>query len=155
MAWNYTKLYTFSTLGNNIEWEHSHRHGFTRSDGKGTSARSLVWDILWKLQVPSKVKNFAWKALYRIIPGLSILANRHIPASAQFLVCSRGQEDIKHSMFTCAGAEQVQIALGLMQVIDKATCVDRSIEFYSAIGTSASAEQQVTCSFLLGHVGLK
>jgi hypothetical protein len=35
-----------------------------RGDGKGYSKANPVWDILWKLQIPNKVKIFFWKALH-------------------------------------------------------------------------------------------
>lgn len=94
-------------------------------DGQGTSGRNPAWEILWKLRVPSKVKIFAWKALHGILPGLAILANRHIPTRCQCPVCTKGAEDIKHLMFTCYQAKQVWRALGILYITEEATNIDK------------------------------
>ena len=72
------------------------------------------------------MKIFAWKALHGILPGLSILAKRHIPTWAQCPVCSRGPEDIKPMVFTCYRAKQVWHSLGILDIIEEAARLDRS-----------------------------
>jgi hypothetical protein len=62
----------------------------------GSSASNPVWSILWKLQIPSKVKIFMWRALHGILPLKSILANRHIGTTGECPVCHQGAEDIRH-----------------------------------------------------------
>jgi hypothetical protein len=57
-----------------------------------------VWDILWKLSVPAKIIIFGWRALYGLIPGLGVLANRHIKISAQCPICLQGSEDIRRDV---------------------------------------------------------
>jgi hypothetical protein len=85
-----------------------------------------VWDILWKLQVPSKIKIFDWKALHGLIPGMGVLANIHIKVPGQCPICKQGAEDIRQFMFTCKPVKEVCSALGLEGVIDNAIRMDRS-----------------------------
>ena len=59
------------------------------------------------------------------IPGMAILAGRHIPVPPQCPVCSQGPEDIRHLIFTCKRAKGVWQTLGNLPVINSAL-VDRS-----------------------------
>jgi hypothetical protein len=86
-----------------------------------------VWDILWKLNVPAKIKIFGWRALHGLIPGVGVLASRHIKVSPQCLICLQGCEDICHLLFKCKRAKSVWKALGLEDVISQATGIDRSV----------------------------
>uniref|UniRef100_A0A8R7VC88 Reverse transcriptase zinc-binding domain-containing protein n=1 Tax=Triticum urartu TaxID=4572 RepID=A0A8R7VC88_TRIUA len=78
------------------------------------------------MQVPSKVKNFIWRALHGIVPGMSILRNRHIKVNPPCPVCKAGPEDIRHLIFTCARAKEIWAKLGLHEEIEKALVMDRS-----------------------------
>ena len=81
---------------------------------------------MWKLEVPSKIKIFIWRALKGVVPGMAVLASRHIKVSAECPICRSGPEDILHLLFTCTRARQVWKALGLNTVIDQALAVDLS-----------------------------
>jgi hypothetical protein len=127
IAWNKTKNYTFSVrTAYHVEWEHQFGLKYIRSDGQGAEKVNPVWEILWRLNVPGKIKNFAWKALHGLIPGMSILANRHIKVSPLCPICNRGVEDIKHLLFTCKRAKAVWKDLGLRDYIKHVCQVDRS-----------------------------
>jgi hypothetical protein len=67
----------------------------------GSSALNPVWKTLWKMQVPGKVKIFAWHALHGILPLKSIMVNRHIGTSGQCPICSLQEEDVMHLLFQC------------------------------------------------------
>uniref|UniRef100_A0A8R7QFL0 Reverse transcriptase zinc-binding domain-containing protein n=1 Tax=Triticum urartu TaxID=4572 RepID=A0A8R7QFL0_TRIUA len=123
----------------------------TRADGQGTSGRNPVWEILWKLRVPSKVKIFVWKALHGFLSGLAVLANRHIPPTGQCLIYTKGAEDIKHLMFTCYRAKQVWRALGILDIVEEVTRIDRS----GSIVLEEILRRSNNKSPVLGHVGLK
>ena len=126
-AWHKTKSFVFSVRSAYyIEWEHQFGARTRREDGQGASNPNLVWDILWKLSVPSKINIFVWKAPYGTVPGKAILAARHIPVVPICPICKGGPEDIRHLRFTCNNAREVWHALGLEEVIDNALVVDRS-----------------------------
>jgi hypothetical protein len=93
------------------------------SDGQGSANVNPVRKILWKVQVPSKVKIFLWRALHGF---KSILADQHIYVHPECPVCRQGPEDIKHLLFTCKRTKEVWKKLGLEEVINLALLVDRS-----------------------------
>jgi hypothetical protein len=127
VAWHKTKTHIFSVRSTYYtEWEHQYRIKIGRSDGQGTSMKNPVWDILWKLNLPAKIKKIGWRALHGLIPGVGVLANRHIKVLAQCPICMQGSEDIPHLMFTCHRAKEIWKALGLEEVINDAICLDRS-----------------------------
>ena len=109
-----------------VEWNHQNGHILTRSDGQGSATTNHVWEILWSLQVPSKVKIILWKALHGIVPSMSNLANRHIPVSGKCPICSLDAEDIRHIMFSCPRAKEVWRSLGILHIIENALMIDRS-----------------------------
>ena len=126
MAWHATKSYCFSVRSAYyIEWEHQFGSRMRREPAE-TSSHNPVWEILWKLQVPSKIKIFVWRALHGIIPGVGLLRNRHIRVSPEWPICHSGPEDIRHLAFTCARVRQVWKSLGLDDLIDSTLLTDRS-----------------------------
>lgn len=126
VAWHKTRTYSFSIRSAYYtKWEHQFGMRIRRDD-VGPSKSNPVWEILWKLQVPSKIKIFGWKDLHGMIPGMSVLVNHHIPVSGQCPVCKGGAEDLRHLMFTCVRAKEVWKALGLQETIAQALLSDRS-----------------------------
>jgi ribonuclease HI len=81
---------------------------------------------LWKLQLPGKVKFFAWRTLHGILPLKSILVNRHIGQSGECPICHQGPEDILHLLFQCETARDIWQSLGLSNIIHEAMVIDRS-----------------------------
>ena len=52
----------------------------------GSRAESMnphpMWDTIWKLKCPAKVKIYLWRIMQETIPCQAVLANRHVPVSA-------------------------------------------------------------------------
>ena len=101
--------------------------------------------------MPAKVKIFTWKVLHGTIPGLAILADRHIKTPSQCPICKQGPEDIKHLMFSCVRARQVWTALGLADAIDVVLPLERS---GSVILEEILRSNNPSIS-LLGRIGFK
>jgi hypothetical protein len=87
-----------------IEWRHQYNGQTCRDLVQGTALDNPIWKILWKLDVPAKVKFFCWRALHGILPLKSILVNRHIGTSGQCPVCNLFPEDVLHMLFQCQTA---------------------------------------------------
>lgn len=152
VAWQYTKSYSFSVRSAYyVEWEHQFGAQTRRGDGQGTMNTNPVWDILWKLQIPSKVIFFAWRALHGIVPGMSVLANRHIKVHPQCPVCKQGAEDLRHLMFTCERAKQIWKKLGLHEIITEVLPIDRS----GSVILEELLTQPARQSPILGRLGLR
>jgi ribonuclease HI len=90
----------------------------------GTS-EAPIWKIVWGLKVPSKIKIHIWRSLHGAIPCNGVLANRHVPLSAQCPLCSTDCESIRHALFQCPRVQQIWHALGLSDVVNEACFVDR------------------------------
>lgn len=64
VAWNFTKSFTFTVRSAYyVEWQHQHGTQIRGIDGQGTSTVNPVWEALWKLGVPSKVKIFCLESV--------------------------------------------------------------------------------------------
>jgi hypothetical protein len=81
---------------------------------------------MWKLNITSKVKKILWKALHGVLPGMAILAGRHIKVFPQCPICKSGPEDICHILFGCLRAKEIWSELRLTDEIQHALLADRS-----------------------------
>ena len=127
IAWNYTRSGTFSVRSAyHREFEHTYGHRLARSDGQGNAQANTIWQVVWNLKLPGKIKHFAWKALNGSLRCYGILANRHIPLTPQCPFCAVGLEDIQHCLFTCNRLQEVWKELGVQNVIEDAVMQDRS-----------------------------
>ena len=90
-----------------------------RSGGQGNTHINMILKEFWRLRVPGKIKHFVWKVLWGT-PCYGTLAGRHIPCSAQCLICLVGCEDLQHGLFTCRRPKDVWFELGLSEIIQQA-----------------------------------
>ncbi|KAL2249340.1 UNVERIFIED_CONTAM: putative mitochondrial protein [Sesamum indicum] len=73
----------------------------------GVSSGNLahqVWSVIWKCEVPSKVKVFLWRPSHDALPTTNNLRRRRIPVD---VCCPPEDEDSYHAMLTCDLARQV------------------------------------------------
>jgi hypothetical protein len=113
-------------FGYYIQWKHQFGPRAKQLALPGGSAINWVWNIMWKLKVPSKIRIFGWQALHGIIPFKCILVNRHIGQSGACPICDQGAEDVLHVLFTCPEVQEMWRELGLLDIISHATLVDRA-----------------------------
>ena len=85
-----------------------------------------VWEKLWQLQIPSKIKIFGRRVLHGDLPCKGILANRHIENSSSCPACHDDCEDIKHLLFTCSRAKEIWQRLGVWRKLERVLESDRS-----------------------------
>lgn len=62
---------------------------------------------VWRLQAPSKLKVFLWKALSGALPVLDALRTRGMKCDMVCQTCGMDGESINHVLFTCTLARQV------------------------------------------------
>ena len=70
----------------------------TSSDG--------VWRMIWKLEVPPKVRVFWWRVLHEFLPARQVLCRRHIEPIANCEVCGATEESVKHVSMECTVAKE-------------------------------------------------
>ena len=63
------------------------------------------WKNLWGMEVPSKVKNFVWRACKEALPTKRNLFRRKITNSALCENCSLSDEDCTHAIFFCSNLQ--------------------------------------------------
>ena len=126
VAWHFNRSGLFSVRSAyHVQWEHKYgsRPVF---DQAGGSNYMKVWDTLWKLKLPSKVKIFGWRALRGFIPCNGILANKHIGNQSSCPVCHLGCEGVMHVLFTCQRAQAIWRCLGVWDRIREVIVKDHS-----------------------------
>ena len=67
---------------------------------------SKLWDKLWKVEVPSKVKIFLWQAFRGRLPSADQIRKRNVPGS-EFCALWGALEDMNHIFFHCVLAKLV------------------------------------------------
>ena len=65
------------------------------------SNMTSLWKVLWGLQIPNKVKHFAWRVCKNILPTLSNLKRRGIVENDLCEECRMGCESSGHVCWSC------------------------------------------------------
>ena len=63
------------------------------------------WKVLWKLNVPPKVRSFWWHVIRGFIPCRQVLNRRHMDELAFYKTCGVEEESIFHAFFECTWAK--------------------------------------------------
>ena len=85
-------------------------------DHSGQSSGELegvrgIWDIIWKANIPQKIKIFAWRAATN---SLAVQMNRvkhHQTDSCMCSICGVEDEDIFHALVSCPKARALRMAM--------------------------------------------
>ncbi|KAK0583899.1 hypothetical protein LWI29_004741 [Acer saccharum] len=83
-----------------------------------SSSYSLWWKSLWKLNLPTKIKLFVWRACNNLLPTNEMLALRRVPVCKACPLYNFHSESILHSLWCCQVLNQfvVNEDLGLLCV---------------------------------------
>lgn len=60
-----------------------------------------LWDTMWRLKIPLKVKNFAWRACQESLRTKQNLIRRKIVVASQCSFCDYQEEDLWHALLYC------------------------------------------------------
>ena len=117
LIWNENKAQTFSVQ--------TAYHVALRMNRIGIGEHSRVqegkpvWNRLWKLSVPPKVRNFVWWASSDILPTQANLARRRVPIDPKCVVCGSSDETVLHILWQCPLARNVwALVKGKLQKCD-------------------------------------
>uniref|UniRef100_A0A803PJK4 Reverse transcriptase domain-containing protein n=1 Tax=Cannabis sativa TaxID=3483 RepID=A0A803PJK4_CANSA len=81
---------------------------FADQEAPSVSSHSTqLWKHFWKLNIPSKVRIFLWKAVQECLPVAAILQKCHIAGSDICSLCRGNNESIVHALFLCKRAKKV------------------------------------------------
>ena len=70
----------------------------------------VCWKKLWKLNVPNKIKNFAWHSCREALLTKANLCRRKITVDAICDRCKVRTEDCSHALFFCSSVQEVWAA---------------------------------------------
>lgn len=65
------------------------------------------WQKLWKMNVPNRVKVFAWRACRNGLPTLLNLKTRKVVEEVACRWCKEEEEDITHALLSCKTVREV------------------------------------------------
>nr|POF09672.1 putative ribonuclease h protein [Quercus suber] len=80
------------------------------SEAKGASSSSHLaspfWRKIWQVNVPPKVKIFAWRVCLDGLPTMLNLRRRGLNTAGFCQICDKELESISHALFHCNHAKQ-------------------------------------------------
>ena len=80
--------------------------------------RKKTWKAIWHLNVPQKIKHFAWRAGRDILATKSNLAKRKIAPSGICELCGKEEETVSHFLWFCDHAKGVWMTSKLVLPFD-------------------------------------
>ena len=66
-----------------------------------------IWKTIWHLNVPQKIKHFAWKAGHDILATKMNLAKRKITPNGVCELCGQDEETVCHLLWFCDHAKEL------------------------------------------------
>ena len=72
-----------------------------------------MWNALWKLHIPNKIKVFGWRACQEILPTRLNLVKQRILHDDVCLNCTRFLESTVHVLWNCGVAVDVWVRSSL------------------------------------------
>ncbi|XP_074366433.1 uncharacterized protein LOC141707268 [Apium graveolens] len=67
---------------------------------------SGFWKKLWKLKIPSKIKNFFWRATSGFLPTKDLLRTRKVNVNELCPICNEAPKTVMHALVSCNFADQ-------------------------------------------------
>ena len=110
VAWHYEKTGCFSVRSAyrlSMDWKEI---GTTTSPSSNTNGERMVWKKLWALQLPPKVKVFAWKLAHNGLATQSNKVAHRMAKQSTCLICGR-EEDGHHAVLMCPHARTLHSAM--------------------------------------------
>ncbi|KAJ9560185.1 LOW QUALITY PROTEIN: hypothetical protein OSB04_005345 [Centaurea solstitialis] len=77
------------------------------------------WKLIWKSNIPNKVKYFVWRALREILPTQSALQTRGIHVSPLCPLCNRNIENVWHALVDCPSIRPIWQEAGVLDTLDQ------------------------------------
>jgi hypothetical protein len=109
-AWKYTKSGVYTVKSGYYLKRLEAFHNSQSISGKGENsdqrATSKMWNLLWSVRVPPKMKIILWRMAHDCLPTGVQLKGRHIYNSDICFFCGR-KETLEHAMFMCQHASAV------------------------------------------------
>lgn len=103
LIWHYDKTGSYTVKSGYKLFSNLKREGISSSSNN----MSNIWNNLWKLNIPAKIKHFCWRSLNNIIPNNVNLNKKGINVPIVCPICNASPESSDHCLFTCNRAKEI------------------------------------------------
>ena len=99
LIWPFTPLGNYS-VKSGYRFLHENSEQFQSS-----THDTAFWKKVWGMEVPSKIKNFIWRASRETLHVKRNLCRRKITQDGQCETCKEKDEDCSHALFFCSDVQ--------------------------------------------------
>ena len=100
LVWSSEKLGSYSIKSGYKSLCEKHNRDMNRP--QASESQKGFWRCIWKLKVPSKIKQFLWRASTNSLPTLKNLRRRKILEEADCSRCASAVESVAHALWNCS-----------------------------------------------------
>lgn len=89
------------------------------SNGRASSSLGIdpnVWQMIWKANIPEKIKVFLWKAAHNVLPVRHNLTQKRIAITNLCPVCQKEPKTIEHTLLLCEWTSPIWFGRGVVHV---------------------------------------
>ncbi|XP_021721948.1 uncharacterized protein LOC110689468 [Chenopodium quinoa] len=143
-SWHFTKdgNYSVRSAYNLIADEQMRDMAVTSNSGS-----SFDWRVIWRAEIPQKIKLSAWRTIKDAVAAHSILARRGMEVDVLFPMCGECCESTLHLLVKCEEARWAfdRKRLDKNEVIRKAVCLVGEFEHAKEVCNSNSPSPILEC----------
>ncbi|TXG68107.1 hypothetical protein EZV62_009382 [Acer yangbiense] len=143
-CWHFTSNGEYAVKsGYNLGLSLVQEHSCSGAQGSG-----FLWDKIWNLAVPPKIKIFIWRACHEWLTTQVSLAKRRIQVDGLCPDCSKKFETTSHALWGCSGLKDIRDGVTFMKGLGgtaKASFIDL---FGSCLHSLENGELELLCVIL-------
>ncbi|KAI8548093.1 hypothetical protein RHMOL_Rhmol07G0245500 [Rhododendron molle] len=112
LVWHYTKNGSYSVKSG---YHQAVLASTTQGNGPSSSftPNKKLWEVVWKLNIPHKVRHFWWRACSNSLATKENLMRRRCGSSKVCPICESFEESIEHTLFDCQWVRAVWFGCNL------------------------------------------
>ncbi|CAN0886015.1 Putative ribonuclease H protein At1g65750, partial [Linum grandiflorum] len=107
------------------------------------------WRKLWQVDVPTKIKHFAWRLPHKVLPTRGRLRQRGMDVRGLCGICGKDYEEDWHVFLTCPWSQSGWNHLGIRDIINRTS--DTMLELEDWLWTILNTCSKAECATIL-HV---
>jgi hypothetical protein len=150
VAWHFDSKGVFSVksayrLGVSLRDARMHHD---TSSSAAPAAIDPLWNKLWSLKLPGKVKMFCWRLCHNSLPTRMNIKRKRVDLDTRCPMCNRADEDGGHLFLKCKHVKPVWRTLLLEDVREKLLYAPNSRAMFETIWSLPSDQQQLVLVLL-------
>lgn len=132
LAWAFEKHGSYSVRSTYRILKQDHMAKAMATTNEQSDSGASYWGVVWKLNVPPKIRVFWWRVLHNSLPSKNELHRRHVAQESYCEMCGDPNESLYHVFFECLVARrfwgEVKKLMGMvvpnLHPCSWATCVE-------------------------------